>query len=362
MTAIARNQSSSVANPVLVALARDGGFLVDAYSLQYQIFDTSTEAKRLVPVQVYPVTGGTKATVNLVTDRLGLGRYAAAWTAGGAETLGRHMIRWFLKLTSTSSEWTWDREFEVLAGAGYGAAMPSAYCMLCDLREQGILDADASDAKLLLLANEASRLLERFTGRFFEPRHQTIVVDGTGAEKLLLDQPIVAVEEVLLTSPLIDDSDIEGTDFQVYNRHLSQGLISPDDRENPKLDLASYGEFVTEEVDFVPRSAWPRGKQNVSVAGVFGYTDPDGSPEGMTPSEIRRVAMMLVYRELLTLTSADREDRRLRHLVTSETVRDQSIARKFAGDAKGGCTAFTGDPDIDGIILRYRRGMGMGAA
>jgi len=365
MTAIARGQSSSVTTPILVAVVRDEGFLADPYSLQYQIFDTSSDVKRLVPVQVFPVTLGTKATVNLSADRLGLGRFAALWSAGGSETLGRHLVRWYWKLTATSTEATWDREFEVLAGAGYGSQMPASYAMLCDLREQGITDTDASDAKLLLLANEASRFVERCTSRFFEPRHQVVGVDGRGGSRLLLEQPLIAVEEVALVSPYIDDSDVDAGEYKIYNRHLD-GILSPDDRENPQIGLAYAPEDVGQDAygmgEFLSRTAWPRGKQNVQVTGVWGYTDPDGSPAGETPREIVRVTMALVYRNLPTLTSADRDDRRWGSLVTGQTVRDQSISRKAPSDLKGASTGFTGDAEIDTVLVRFRRPPFMGAS
>jgi hypothetical protein len=270
-----------------------------------------------------------------------------------AEPLGRHLIKWYLKRTTASTEESWTEEFEVLAGLAVG--VPQSYCLLCDLREQGIAEATYSDVKLLVLASEASRFVERCTCRFFEPRYQSLALSGTGGQALFVEHPIIAVETVSIASQWSDDYDLDDADFVVYNRHLD-GLLLPDDREVPKIDLVFAPSDSRDQSALGRREGWPTGKQNVVVTGVFGYTDPDGSPVGCTPREIRRVVMALVYRDLLPLTSADREDRRLRHLVTSETVRDQTIARKFAGDAAGGCTAFTGDSEIDSIILRYRRG------
>jgi hypothetical protein len=69
------------------------------------------------------------------------------------------------------------------------------------------------------------------------------------------------------TEDFQDEVDLD--DVEVYNRHLSQGLVDPDDRESPKIvvnvsDIAKIG-FI----DY-----WPRGNQNIQVQGVFGYTDP----------------------------------------------------------------------------------------
>lgn len=355
MTAIARSQSSSKDTPILDAWVRNGGFLVDPYSLSFRIYDTSDDTKRLVPVQVFPADPAQAHAVDLTTDKVGLGHFAAAWTASAGETLGRHMIRWYLKLASTSTEWVWTREFEVLAGAGYGAEIPSSYCMLCDLREQGISAATYSDARVLLLANEASRFVERCTGRHFDPRALTLTVDGAGGPLLMLDTPIIGIDDIVVLDPWADAVDISDVDYRVYNRHLSKGMLLPDDRDNPKVEL-TYGSIEMDgDEAFIPRLRWPKGSQNISITGAFGYTDPDGSPAGCTPREISKVTMMLVYRDLLLLTDADRDERTRGHLVTSMTTRDQQVMMKFGGDVKWACTAFTGDPAIDTIIARYRR-------
>lgn len=375
MTAIALGQSSSVSNPVLSEFIRDGGYVVDPFRLQYQVLDATTDGKRLVPIVVYPNPDEPteRADVDLVDDRLALGWFVANWTPTveveadpdadppivgvDAEPTGRHLIRWFLTLIEDGAEQTWTREFEVLDGLPEG--VQTGYCMVTELREEGVTLTQATDLKLILLINEASRYVEWATRRFFEPRRQAIAVDGRGGVLLMLGQPIVALDAVELVSPLVNDWTIQQIDYQVYNRHLDGGLASPDDRENPKIALLYYEQASWRLTGGI---RWPSGKQNVRVTGVFGYTDADGSPAGCTPREIQRVTMALVWRNLLPLTHADRDDRMSRHLVTSETVRDQSITRKFAGDTPGGCTAFTGDSAIDNVLMRFRHPMPMGAA
>ena len=104
---------------------------------------------------------------------------------------------------------------------------------------------------------------------------------------------------------------------------------------------------------------WPRGSQNITLRGVFGYTEPDGSPSGKTPDLIRHATKLLVMRELPLLGNADqREDAQRRYRLTSERTRDQSYtleALKLHG-------AFTGDPEIDNLLVAFVRPADVGAA
>jgi hypothetical protein len=114
MTAIvARAEVLDLTNPKLVFIhATRGptdftaGKLADIeVSLEYQVFDISTDEKRTVPVQVFPATPGLKQSVNLVTDRLGKGRYAAVgWTVDANAPVGRYEIRWFYTFQAGDAE------------------------------------------------------------------------------------------------------------------------------------------------------------------------------------------------------------------------------------------------------------------
>ena len=52
------------------------------------------------------------------------------------------------------------------------------YASVADLRDEGVSVAQASDARLLALIDEAGRAIDSFTGWFFEPRNLTLRLDG----------------------------------------------------------------------------------------------------------------------------------------------------------------------------------------
>lgn len=369
MSALARGQASNCANPVLDLFTQVNGVLVDVAALEFQVFDVSDPGKQLAPVQVHPATVGTRASVNVSAlcpagDKLSTGHFVARWTPPVDEAIGTHEIRWFFRLTPTSPEQTFREEFEVLVEvAGFAG---TGYAFVSDLRAEGVTVATASDARLQQLIALASRYIERVTARFFEPRVQTLTLDGRGGRTLVLGHPVVGVEGVFIdSSPFaVGDLPVDPSVYRVYNRHLTQGLLLPDDRDNPKIEFVHGSDLGGVRFEAIGGTGltslvWPRGQQNVMVRGVFGYTEPDGSLAGRTPEMIRHATKLLVMRELPLLANTDqREDAQRRFRLTSERTRDQSYtleALKLHG-------AFTGDPEIDNILVAFVRPADFGAA
>ena len=343
------------------------GVIADAAALAYRIDDISTPAKLATPVQVYPVptvppaAPATRQAVDLVADRVSLGRYVARWTLPTTTAVTRYRITWFCTPAVDAAEVSWCEEFDVVAGpASWGWCLPS------DLRGEGVSATEASDLRLATTITLASRMIERYTGNWFEPLPLALNLDGRGRNALLLQHPIISVSDVALTTymdavPILFELD----DCRVYNRHLTDGLTSPDDRQNPKLELLRYGSwFSGYEYPNYPNSLmplrWPRGTQNVKVTGVYGYTDRDGdAPAGKLPDLLRHACKLMCLRELPVMTDVDeREDRRDRWRVTSDRTRDQAQTRASAGRTG----RFTGSPEIDSILEIYERPPMHGAA
>lgn len=356
MPALARNQPSNCQNPILDLFTQVNGMLVDVAQLEFQVFDVSDAGKQQNPVQVHPTSLGERAPVPIAAlcpngAKLSTGHYVATWTPPVDEAIGTHEVRWYFKLTTTSPEQIFREEFEVLPEVdGFSTR---GYAFVSDFRSEGVSQAQVSDARLQTLISSASQYVERMTARFFEPRSQTLTLDGTGSKTLALGQPIVGIDSVAIdSSPYsVADLNLDSSLYKVYNRHLTQGLFIPDDRDNPKLEFFSFGGSHG--------LVWPKGTQNVTVRGVFGYTEPDGSPSGRTPALIRHVTKLLVMRELPPLGSIDkREDAQRRFRLTSERTRDQSYTLE-ALQLHG---SFTGDPEIDNILVAFQRPADFGAA
>jgi hypothetical protein len=370
MPLLARRQPSDGTNPVLDLFTPVRGVLVGPAALSFQIFDVSDDDKRAAPVQVFPETADARAAVNTAAawpdgDQLGLGHFVARWTPSPVEAIGAHEIHWFLQPTAGGPEQTIIEDFDVVAEvAGSSAAV---YALISDLRAEGVQAKDASDVRMARLLRLASQYVDRITGRFFTPRAMTLTVDGSGRRSQLLGHPIIAIGDVKMFAGMfteLAELPVIPSFFRVFNRHLTQGLLDPDDREDPKLEFFHesdlLGVHATPAAQFgLGALVWLPGVQNVIINGVFGYTDPDGSPTGRTPDLIRHVTKLLVMRELPTMADfAWREDRRERWRLTAERTRDQS----YNLDALRAQGIFTGDPEIDALLVSFQRPPQLGAA
>jgi len=344
MGALAIGQSSSCANPILDLYTQVAGVATNVAQLEFQIFDQTGSS----PVQVYPAVVGERASVDVAQDcpagdRIATGRYVARWTVPSGTTPGTHRITWFIKLTLSSGEQVYSEEFEVLPEVE-ATSVDDAYAFVSQLRADGVTTQQASDSRLLALIEEASRTIDALTGLFFAPRPLTIDVDGAAGPTLFLEMPIISIAQVL-----IDDAELELDGLVVYNRHLTQRLLRPDDRRNPKIVRRGC-------------ARWRPGLQNTRIVGVFGFTDPTGAPlsQGRLPLEINRACRLLVVRELELLASPDRIASRRQNDIRSETTRDQSVTY---GERRGSTAVplygSTGDPEIDAILARYRPPMKM---
>ena len=211
------------------------------------------------------------------------------------------------------------------------------YATVQDLRDEGVTAAQASDDRLTALIDEASGFIDRVTGWFFEPRALVYRLDGRGAINIDPPAPPIRVDRLRVeNSELSVDSD----DLIVVGAPVELGLNCP-------RIILRHGRV------------FPRGQGNVEIEGLWGYTEPDGTTEGRVPLAIRRACMLLVLRWMGPLADEDTSgDARNRWRIIEERTRDQS----YKLDRLQQSGAFTGDPEIDGILGRYQRPLGLGAA
>ena len=224
-------------------------------------------------------------------------------------------------------------------------ALEPSYVTVADMRAEGV-PASVLDAFLESRIALASRFVDAATGRFFAPRELTLLLDGQlcSRGRLELPVPVIAIDGLA-----VDGVEVFSDYFRIYNRHLT-GLLRPDDRDYPLIELTD-GRFAT-------------GRQNVEVIGVFGYTDPDGTAFGKTPELIKHVTKLLVMREIGKMANGgERLEAQQRSRINSERTRDQAytLEARPAGGGFGSVSYFTGDPEIDRILLMYKRPPDLGA-
>jgi hypothetical protein len=210
------------------------------------------------------------------------------------------------------------------------------YASVADARSEGITVAEASDERLRLLLDEATRLIDRVTGWFFEARDASYRLDGRGTPTLELPAPPIRLTR--LTIHEIEQS-LRPIDLVVVGAPVGAGFTSP------RVSLR-WGRY------------FPRGYGNVGVEGRFGFTEEDGTPEGRTPLAIRRACLLLVLRNLAPLASEDAAEARSQWRVIEERTRDQSYR---LNPLKSSSALATGDPEIDELLWPYARPSQLGA-
>lgn len=353
------------------------GFLVEPFSLEVEVLtEDGDEAMVRVPVAVgtdYP-TG----------DRLGLGYFRAGsydpqaevWTPDPDPGAGKRIVRWYCVLENGGDEITWTTYTERLAGGAKPDLGVPYYALIADLRAEGFSSSVLSDARAAVLLARATQYVEMFTGRRFVPEPKDLALQGRGGPMLLLDEPIVGVDPDGLRVDMQPYPASNATalpysrdTIRVYSRHLTQRLRQPDDRQNPKIEVFDpVG--IREQIggrSWLSRYAFPRGQQNVHLRGVFGFTEPDGSPMGRTPGLVAHAVMLLVRRHMAGGGVGAGGGPSGAGAVTAERTRDQSVSYASPGSVGSGRAgsallgAFTGDPEIDTILAAFMRQASMAA-
>lgn len=355
MLVLKRGQGSGTSNPVVLYVYVEGsfadgvidpGFIADVDELTYRVLDPDG-------LEVTPTTA-----VDVVADKIRTGTYAPPINIGGTDKVGTWSVEWTaIRTTGVTDPVTATSYFRVIVA---DEPVPNGYALLSDMRAQGVPDG-ICDADVVAAVERASRLIERWTRRFFEPRYMVRQHDGKGQGIMVrLADPIIGVEDMEITfsdfrpvARLISREQV-----RVYNRHM-RGLLQPDDRNSPKIEIQKVEDplFQTPRFPALNRRFTP-SQLNVQLTGWFGYTEPDGSPLGCTPPEITRVTMMLAMRDVRPLWGDFKAGRRgtVAGTIQSERTRDQSVTYSSGGARSMGALApgyFSGDPLIDQVIARY---------
>lgn len=355
MTAIAKGGYNGPNNPAIVVYVTSGGVLADAYSIEYQIFDVHDDDHVMSPTQVLPTIAGQRATVNLVASRMSVGKYSPAFVLPISAATGRHMIRWFVRATVDDVERIWDTDFDVLPAV---PRVIGGYALLADLREEGVTSAMVSDARLMSAIEGASKQVEAWTRQWFEPRACTFRLDNDGTHAMRFGVPIITLEGG--SDSWLGAFDL--AELTVYNRHISQGLLKPDDRRNPKIEWSERA-VTWGHRWFGQTRGFEPGNQNIEVAGLFGFTEADGSFVGKTPDAIRHVVQLLALRRVTKLGDVEsRFDALNRYRIKRERTRDQEYELgPGRAESRAGGGMFTGDPEIDDIILDHMAPIDIGS-
>lgn len=248
------------------------------------------------------------------------------------------------------------------------------YASVDDLRVEGV-PPEVSDALLQTRIRRASALIEKYTRNWFYPRQCVFHLDGSGSGILQIEHPIIAVTEVRVSYDnrlgLPTTTVLDPTLYRVFNRHLTEHLLDPDDRANPKVQCL-FGTTYGHPTRRIWVSDWfPKGVQNIQVSGLFGYTDPDDgvtlwtdgvTPVGVTPETIRTACMMLVVRDLLPLADIEgRSEQGAAGAIRQLRTRDQQITYGSTTNVGATASGIAGNTELEAMLAPFCRRGTLGA-
>ena len=155
------------------------------------------------------------------------------------------------------------------------------YASVVETRQKDLRLSDQTafpDAVVNQAVETASNLIERWTGRWFTPKQQTIRLDGADSYILPLPQPLLVLESI---HPFFNTNAVFGYMLNGRDPDPREEQIDPQasDCDNPCLTCFFF----------------PRGKSNIIIKGLFGTVDQKGEP----PSAIVTATARLAAKQLL---------------------------------------------------------------
>lgn len=355
MPGIVIGEASSCSNPILPFFYQREGYLADILELSFAIYTpTGTVALYSADVDLHLCEDG--------GHKLGIGYYVAAFDPE-AEGLvsGPYVIEWSYILTIGGPVHKAAYSFEVLSPAVVRTSAAYSGYISSARDELATWELDARQRAIL----RASREVERLTGRIFFPKYMEQLVSVRKRTSILfLDSPIIGISRMTVEggNPLMGVytvTDIGLSAVRIYNRHLDF-LLSPDDRDNPKIQ---YVPVLDEAWRLeMGQTYFPVCAKGIKIYGVFGYTDPDGSPFGATPDSLADVVTALASRILIDPLGQDMLLQQPSRIQSAKT-RDQSITFNSNTEMSISSTySMTGDPRLDAMLAPYCRPWHVGSA
>ncbi|MCP4568954.1 MAG: hypothetical protein GY841_15370 [FCB group bacterium] len=269
---------------------------------------------------------------------------------------------------------TWDYRAVLIMSDGTEYGTPYAatsiyqntYTTLQDVRDEGVLAADISDARVESFIEVANQYIEDYTNNWFTPQFKVFEVTGENRSRLFLDAPIIAVQRVS-----IDNADENISNLVVNNRYLRNGLTSPDDRKNPMITYSSgYAVDDGQRLYSLGGGSFPSYRQETKIWGIFGYTElPRGGVCGETetgsqvplnyggvPDLIKWCATQLVVNRCFPTLSDGSLNIILKNRMTRLKTRDQEVEFSDEDTSEIKTTdGFTNSTAIDQVLNTFRR-------
>jgi len=200
--------------------------------------------------------------------------------------------------------------------------------------------------------------IERVTGQFFDPRVLEFSFDGNGVELYQLPLAIVDIEWLKIND---SETALPADEYAVY-----KGRQEPnDDRMNPRIKLQPYTrDIFTDPQSYrmggdLGKRVFLRGFQNQHMKGTFGFLEPDDSPPPLILKALRRLVLRDAQRIAEGSSPSTPSSGKAGPVIEEWT--DGHKYKLADVSAPPSTLDSSGDPEVDRIMMMYRRPITMGA-
>lgn len=282
--------------------------------------------------QVFPPLGW--VTGDLLLDRVSVGEYVIQFSTGGAWLVGQYLIEIVAKGVR---DYSWAIRFEILAADVPALHSGDHLALVRDLRDAGVAST-VPDYRAAQLIVRASKQVERYCGRVFTPKKQTMRLYADANGCLWFPSPCVWLQSIS-----VDGFNLDLSNARLYSRALRSGSGAPafgdDDRDTSRIVLSHL----------------KRGG-GYDVVGVFGYTEPDGSDIGCTPTQITW-AVCATAQTLLSYQAGSSSTIPVDRIIEEKTA---TQSYKLSDNPEWAMHVTAGDTEIARVLNGFRRPMQIG--
>lgn len=302
------------------------GALFDPFSIDF------VEVRR----DTGPTTSDLVATIpgtSVIQEAQGI--FYVDYAIPAAELVGAYIDRWFYVTDAGDPQTSDDARFAVLP-VGSVSLGTGGYITIDEIKGTYLPGTLLTDTDLAILIDQATELVNVYTGQTFGEDARTYELDGTGQPWIILPEYIQSILSIEVAC-LDQVAELAPLDFAIKGRWLvgKSFLPWPIDQCSVEQILCGCSGGAT---------LFPRGQKNVTISGTFGLYEN-------VPALIRRATGLLVMH-------GGRDDNRtspMAYNFATESVEQHSYSLRELAGSMVQLKGSTGIVEVDHILNMFRK-------
>lgn len=209
------------------------------------------------------------------------GIYYVDWPIPSTQDVGAYVDRWYFTVDAGDPETSDDASFVILQAGAISIA--SGYITVEEVRDRYLPETALSDADLAVLIEEATEIVNYYTGRFFGARAMTLELDGTGECWIVAPYHVQSISSITVRDSCCPSTiePIDVDDYVLKGRWIIHKGFLPWPHSGARDSHLVCG------CSPACCDVFSRGQKNVTIEGMFGLYEN-------VPALIKRATGLLV--------------------------------------------------------------------